>query len=83
MKIDRLREMHQTRPFRRFVIHMADGRQIPVDHPELMAIAPSGRTAYVIHRDETTSWVDVMLITELEIKPVHGRPGRRPAKTRH
>jgi len=82
MNLDRLREMRQARPFCCFVIHMADGRQVPVDHPELMLIFPRGRTAIVVQRDDTTSWVDAALITELEIKPVRGKTGRRPAKTR-
>jgi hypothetical protein len=80
MNLDRLRRMHQARPFQSFVMHLADGHNIPVDHPEMMSIALNGRTAAVFQRDNTFSLVDVMLITELEVKPAPGKPKRRPAR---
>jgi hypothetical protein len=80
MTADRLREALQKRPFERFVIHLADGRKVPVDHPELAAIYPSGRTVFVVQRDETSSWIDVLLITELEWKPANHRSKKRSAK---
>jgi hypothetical protein len=77
MTSERLRELHRARPFRRFVIHLSDGRQLPVDHPELLAIAPSGRTAAVILKDDSSHWIDVLLVTDLEIKAGNGRAKRR------
>jgi hypothetical protein len=35
--------MHGCQPFRPFDIHPALGRALPVEHPELLAIAPPGR----------------------------------------
>jgi hypothetical protein len=80
MNLDRVREVQHEKPFQRFVMYLADGRHIPVDHPEMMIIAPNGRTMGVFQRDGTFSWVDVMLITELEVKPARGKPKRKPAR---
>jgi hypothetical protein len=43
MTFEQLRRMHQARPFQPFDIFLADGRSLPVDHPEMLAIAPPGR----------------------------------------
>jgi hypothetical protein len=44
MTIEQLRKIHQMRPFQAFDIHLADGRSIPVSHPELLAFSPSDET---------------------------------------
>ncbi|MCY3023291.1 MAG: hypothetical protein NTW87_30300 [Planctomycetota bacterium] len=80
MTLDRLRELHQARPFQRFIVRLADGRSIPVDHPEMMAVAPTGRTVGIFQRDNTFSWVDVMLVTELEVRPGNGRRKKGAAR---
>jgi len=43
-------------------------------------ISPSGRTVGVFQRDDTFSWLDVMLVTELEMRPANGRGKKRPAR---
>jgi len=68
MTADRLREAHTKTPFRPFVLHMSDGRSLRVRHPELLAIAPSGRTAVVIEADDSHHIVDVLMITDIEFK---------------
>jgi hypothetical protein len=75
MTADRLREALQKRPFERFVIHMADGREVRVDHPELAALAASGRTVGVFQRDDSFTLIDVLLITDLHWLPAP-RQGR-------
>ena len=52
MTIEKLRELYGARPFRPFVMHLADGREIPVHHPEYMASAPSGRTVVIYQPDD-------------------------------
>ena len=51
MTIERIRELLDLQPFRPFVMHLADGREIPVHHRELIIAAPSGRTLIVVHPD--------------------------------
>jgi len=66
MTIDQLRKLHQARPFQAFDIHLADGRSLPVDHPELLAIPPPGRTIGVGLADGTIEIVDLLLVTSLK-----------------
>jgi hypothetical protein len=44
MTIEKLREFYDASPFQPFVLHLADGRKIPVVHRDFFAAAPSGRT---------------------------------------
>ena len=66
MTIDQLRKMHRTVPFQPFEIHLADGRSLPVDHPEVLAIAPPGRTVGVGLADGTVEILDLLLVTSLK-----------------
>ncbi|HVT29583.1 MAG TPA: hypothetical protein VHE81_16320 [Lacipirellulaceae bacterium] len=68
MTIEQIRELYNAEPFQPFVIHLADGRQIPVLHREFISRAPSGRTVYVSQPDDTFNIVDLLLVTDLELK---------------
>ena len=79
MTIEQLRQMHQARPFQPFEIHLADGRALPVDHPENLAYSGSGRTIGVALPDETIEIVDLLLVVSLDPRPQSPpRRGRRP-----
>ena len=69
MTIQRVRELYEAQPFRPFVMHLADGRNITVHHPDFVASAPSGRTLVVFQPDDSMSIVDLYLVTELEVRP--------------
>jgi hypothetical protein len=75
--IEQVRAAYRAQPFRRFIIHMADGRQIPVASPEFMLTVPSGRTIVVGQPDDTVNIIDLLLVTDLEIKPAADGQGRR------
>ena len=78
MTIERIRELYHAQPFRPFILHLADGREIPVLHQEFLMAVPSGRTLYVCQPDDTVNIVDLLLVTDLEIKPQsNGAKGRR------
>ena len=66
MTIEQLRTLHRAVPFRAFDIHLADGRSLPVEHPEVLAIPPTGRTIGVGTADGIVEIVDVLLITSLK-----------------
>jgi hypothetical protein len=68
MKISELQKLYDAEPFRPFLIHMADGRKIPVKHREFMALSPSGRTAYVYQMNDDSNVIDVALVTSLELR---------------
>lgn len=73
---ERLRALHQSQPFHPFTIHMSDGRSLPVKHPELLAVAPTGRWAMVISPDESTDYIDILLVTDLEVKKSKDKNGK-------
>jgi hypothetical protein len=67
MTIEQLRNVHQARPFRPFILHLADGRQLNVPHSEFLSHSPSGRTVIVHESDESYSIVDLLLVTRIEV----------------
>ena len=77
MTIEQLRNFYSAQPFQPFIMHLADGRAIPVLHPEFMASAPSGRTITVYQPDDTLNVIDLLLVTDLELKPAKNGSGKR------
>ncbi len=66
MTIEPLRKLHLAQPFQPFDIHLADGRTLSVEHPELLAHAPTGRTFAVAHPDGVIEIIDLLLVVSLE-----------------
>lgn len=66
MTIEQLRKMHLARPFQPFDVHLADGRSLPVEHPEFLSQSPVGRTIAVGLADGTIEIVDLLLVTSLK-----------------
>ena len=81
MTIEQLRNLYYAEPFQPFNIHLADGQAIPVEHREFMASAPSGRTVIVYQPDDSFNVIDLLLVTDLEVRP-DGRARRRSRKRR-
>jgi hypothetical protein len=77
MTTEQLRAAYQARPFRPFVMYLADGRSIPVHSPEFVFTTPSGRTIVVGQPDDTVNIIDLLLVTDLEFKPTKKTPGKR------
>ena len=70
MTIEQMRSFYNAQPFRSFLVHLADGRAIPVNHREFIMSVPSGRTVIICRPDDTVNVVDLLLVSDLEIKPV-------------
>ncbi len=77
MTIEKIRDAYEAQPFRSFVIHLADGREIQVQHREFMALSPSGRTIIVYQPNDSHNVIDLLLVTDLEIGPTTNGRGRR------
>ena len=77
MTSDKPREVVTAHPFRPFVLHLADGRRMNVPHPESISLSASGRTAHIFGPDETSHFIDVLMVTELAVKSRSTRNGRR------
>ena len=78
MTTQQLRTMHQARPFQPFDIHLADGRSIPVDHPELLAMTPGGRTIGVAVHEDAIEVIDLLLVTSLKPRSNGAVRSKRP-----
>lgn len=77
MTIEQIRAAYTAKPFRPFVIHLADGREVPVQHPEFMLTVPSGRTIIVCQPDDSLNIIDLLLVTDLEMKASTNGSGER------
>jgi hypothetical protein len=69
MTIDKVQNAYRAAPFQPFLLHLADGREIPVKHREFITMAPSGRTVIVFQPDDSYNIIDLLLVTDLEFKP--------------
>ncbi|MBI5764629.1 MAG: hypothetical protein HZA51_14025 [Planctomycetes bacterium] len=67
----------RSQPFRKFRIHLADGRHVDVKHPDFIARSPGGRTAVIYTGTDTAETVDLLLVTSLEVLNGHSGRARR------
>ncbi len=65
MTIDQVRTLYQAVPFRPFVMHLADGREIPVVHRDFIIASPNGREVIVYQPDNSFNIIDLALVTAL------------------
>ena len=77
MTIDRLRDVYSAQPFRPFIMHVADGREVQVVLREFIMAAPSGRTVIVFQPDDTVNIIDLLLVSDIEYKPSSNGSRRR------
>jgi hypothetical protein len=78
MDLQGLREALRREPFEPFAIRLADGRVLPVPHPEFVAVGP--RRAIVIAQDNSWSVVEPLLIVSLDYNGQTGGNGKRRRK---
>jgi hypothetical protein len=69
MTIEQVQALYKAQPFRPFVLHLADGREVPVLHRDFIMAVPSGRTLFVAQPDDTVNIIDLLLVTDVELKP--------------
>jgi hypothetical protein len=69
MTSQELLKVIRAQPFRPFRVHMGGGRALTVQHPEFVAVAPSGRIAVFFDAGDAAEIVDVFMLQSLEILP--------------
>jgi len=67
-------------PFRPFRIHLADGRNLTVEHPDFIMRSPSGRSAILYKPDDTFEVIDLLLVAMLEVLNGQPRNGRKKSR---
>ena len=75
MNVESLERAHKARPFRPFSFRLADGRSIPVPHPEFLAFNGKSRTAVVADEGDGFEVVDLLLVVSLSFEgEMAGKP---------
>ncbi|MBC7773722.1 MAG: hypothetical protein H7210_14610 [Pyrinomonadaceae bacterium] len=79
MTLETIRNAHQARPFSTFILHLVDGRQIKVTHPETLAIplGEKGRTIVFYPKEGDFRFIDLLHVVELQL--LNQRTRRRSA----
>lgn len=68
MRIEEVRNLLDVQPFQPFSLHLADGREISVRHREFIMPSPTGRIVIVYQPDDSFNVIDLMLVTDLEVR---------------
>jgi hypothetical protein len=77
MAIEKIKAAYAARPFKPFTVHLADGRVMPVAHPEFMAMLPGGRNIFIALEDGSYHIIDLLLVVSLGFDIKSQRTGRR------
>jgi hypothetical protein len=67
MRFQEIRQAQRAEPFRPFVLHLTDGRQFLVDHPEFILLSRNNRTVVLDDVEGNIELIDAMLVTSLTI----------------
>ncbi len=73
MDLNSIRSALRVEPFQPFVLHLADGRKIPIKHPEFVAM--NQRIVVVIDEEINSRVFEPLLIVSLEVLPARGKAG--------
>lgn len=73
MTLQDFRKLYAAEPFQPFVLHLAKGKEIFIDHPDFVALPRVGRTLVVMTPDDRMHYVDLLLVTNMETaRPTNG-----------
>ena len=66
MSIVQILEAYRASPFRPFILHLADGRRVAVNHPEFIMFLPEGDELAIYESDGRKRYVVPRLVTEVD-----------------
>jgi hypothetical protein len=72
MDIRGVRKALHREPFEPFAIRLADGRSLPVRHPDFVAVGR--RRVVFVAKDDSTLIIEPLLIVSLDTLPRRNRP---------
>ncbi len=67
MTVDGLKQLHDARPFRPFVLRMTSGRTLRVKHPEMLARSLTGRTAILYGEGDSFEMIDLLHVMSISV----------------
>ncbi len=68
MTMESLDRAIHAAPFKPFSFMLADGRKLPVRHPDFVAFNPKGRVAVVMDENDGAEHVDLLLVVSLSFE---------------
>lgn len=74
--LEQVRKAYRAEPFVPFVLHLANGRRIPVRERFFMMLPPRCRTITVAVSDDAMDFIDAALVTDLKFRRVAKRRSR-------
>ena len=80
MDLNSIRSALRQEPFRPFELCLADGRRVPVEHPEFVAM--NQRIVIVTDEESDTKVLEPLLIVSLEHAAGKGKGGNGSPKKR-
>ena len=75
MTIDGLKQWHEARPFKPFIMRLTNGRRLRVHHPEFLARSPSCRTAVLYGPRGSFETIELREVTTISL--VEGKRNNR------
>ena len=66
-RVSEIRETLRRRPFRPFVVHLADGREFPIEHVDFLLIGRSERSIVVADLKGGYEIIDPLMVTSLSL----------------
>jgi hypothetical protein len=78
MDLNSIRNALREEPFRPFDLCLADGRRVPVNHPEFVAM--NQRIVIVTDEESATKILEPLLIVSLEPRTRRGKGGNGSPK---
>ena len=73
MTVPEFRQALKHEPFRPFNLRLADGRSLPVLHPEFAVVEPQSTTVIVVQPEGGFNIVDLLLVTDFEFAPIRNK----------
>ena len=67
MRAEEIREAQRAQPFSPFTMHLADGREFTVVHPDFLFVSRSGRMAHVEDLEGNGELIDPLMVVNLTI----------------
>jgi hypothetical protein len=69
MRSEDIRRAQKAQPFVPFTLHLADGREFTIRHPEFMFVSHNERTVIVDDIDGGLEILDPVMVTSISIPP--------------
>ncbi len=79
MTVNELKVAYNRHPFEPFTLYLADGRTIPVHHPEFITVPPSNARTFSVYLPEEDAHDIIDLLLVVSIKHIEGASNKGSA----